>query len=115
VKKTRQRNDPEYFRDSKKSENTRVAVRIAALIIGALGAALWLWLAKVTFLSGSDAATKGLDNVAGLAVTALFAVTVLPALILAWRGQRLRLALGLSLAFPLILIAAVAAIALSLP
>lgn len=89
--------------------------RAATLIVAALGAALWLWLAKVIFLSGSDAATKGLDIVAGLGVTALFAVTVLPALILAWRGLRPLLALWLSLAFPLALIAAVAAIAVSLP
>lgn len=89
-------------------------VRAVTLVVAALGAALWLWLAKVTFLSGSDAATKGLDFVAGLGVTALFLVTVPPALILVWRG-RPSLALWLSLAFPLALIAAVAAVAVSLP
>ena len=72
-------------------------------------------IALATFLSGSDAATKGLDLVAGLGVTAFFAATGLPALILAWRGQSPRTALALSLAFPLAVIAAVAAIAVSLP
>ena len=67
-----------------------------------------------TFLSGSDAATKGLDNVAGLAVTALFAVTGLPALILACRGQWPRLALSLSLVFPLAFVAAFAVVVASL-
>ncbi len=90
-------------------------VRAVTLVVAALGAALWLWLAKVTFLSGSDAATKGLDFVAGLGVTALFLATVPPSLILVWRGRRPSLALWLSLAFPLALIAAVAAVAVSLP
>jgi len=92
-----------------------VSVRTAALIVGAFDAAGWLLIALATFLSGSDAATKGLDLVAGLGVTAFFAATGLPALILAWRGQSPRTALALSLAFPLAVIAAVAAIAVSLP
>ena len=84
------------------------------MIIGACDAAVWLLVAMATFLSGSDAATKGLDNVAGLGVTALFAVTGLPALILAWRGRLLRLALCLSLAFPLAFVAAFAIVVASL-
>jgi hypothetical protein len=91
-----------------------VSARTAALIIGSLDAAAWALVAAVTFLSGSDAATKGLDNVAGLAVTALFAVTGLPALILAWRGRLSRLALWLSLAFPLAVVAAFAVVVVSL-
>ena len=83
-------------------------------MVGTLDAAVWLLVAIATFLSGSDAATKGLDNVAGLAVTALFAVTGLPALVLAWRGQWPRVALGLSLAFPLAFVAAFAVVVASL-
>jgi hypothetical protein len=75
-------------------------MRIATLIIGGLDAVVWLAAALALFLSGSDAATKGLDVVAGLAVTGLFLLTGLPALILSWRGTKPRLALALALAFP---------------
>ena len=91
-----------------------MSARAAALIVGALDAAAWALVAIATVLSGSDAATKGLDNVAGLAVTALFAVTGLPALILAWRGRWPRVALWLSLAFPLAFVAAFAVVVASL-
>jgi hypothetical protein len=91
-----------------------VRSRTAALIIGSLDAAAWALVAMATFLSGSDAATKGLDNVAGLVVTALFALTGLPALILAWRDQWPRLALWLSLTFPLAFVAAFAVVVVSL-
>lgn len=74
--------------------------RIATLIIGAVDAAIWLAVAGATFLSQSDPATKGLDVVAGLLVTALFLVTGLPALLLAWREAKPRLALALAIAFP---------------
>jgi len=77
-----------------------VNMRIATLIIGALGAVIWLVVVGATFLSQSDPATKGLDLVAGLLVTALFLVTGLPALLLAWRAAKPRLALALAIAFP---------------
>jgi hypothetical protein len=77
-----------------------MSARIATMIIGALDTVAWLAVAAGTFLSQSDPATKGLDMVAGLLVTALFLLTGLPALLLAWRAVRLCLALALALAFP---------------
>ena len=91
-----------------------MSARTAALIVGTLDAIVWALVAAATFLSGADAATKGLDTIAGLAVTALFAATGLPALILAWREQWPRVALGLSLAFPLAFVAAFAVVVASL-
>jgi hypothetical protein len=76
------------------------SLRIATLIIGALNTIAWLVLVAVTFFSQSDPATKGLDMAAGLAVTGLFALTGLPASLLAWRGMKPRLALALALGFP---------------
>lgn len=75
-------------------------MKIATLIIAALDTIAWLAVAAATFLSQSDAATKGLDVTAGALVTALFALTGLPALLLAWRDAKPRLALALALAFP---------------
>lgn len=75
-------------------------MRIATLIIAVLDTALWLVVALAMFFSPSDPATKGLDTIAGMLVTALFLLTGLPALLLAWRAKRLRLALALALAFP---------------
>lgn len=75
-------------------------MRIVTLIVGMLDAAIWLAVAAATFLSQSDPATKGLDMTAGILVTALFLLTGLPALLLAWRAAKPRLALGLALAFP---------------
>jgi hypothetical protein len=77
-----------------------VNTRIATLIIGALDTIAWLALVAVTFFSQSDPATKGLDVTAGLVVTALYLLTGLPGLLLAWRAMKLRLALALALAFP---------------
>jgi hypothetical protein len=87
--------------------------RIVTLSIAVLDTVAFALIAAATFLSGSDAATKGLDVAAGLAVTALFVVTGLPALILAWRGRWPRLALGLALAFPAVFVAAFVAVAVS--
>ena len=74
--------------------------RTATIIICLVDAAAWAFLAFATFLSGSDAATKGLDEGAGLVVTALFLVTVAPALALALLGRAPTVALVLALAFP---------------
>lgn len=74
--------------------------RIATLIIGAVDTVIWLAVAGGTLLSQSDHATKGLDMSAGMLVTALFLVTGLPALLLAWREAKPRLALALAIAFP---------------
>jgi hypothetical protein len=77
-----------------------VNTRIATLIIGALDTVAWLAVMTVTFFSQSDPATKGLDVTAGLLVTALYLLTGLPGLLLAWHAMKLRLALTLALAFP---------------
>ena len=60
-------------------------------------------VAFATFWSGSDPATKGLDTAAGVAVTALFALTGAPALVLASIRRAPRTALTLALAFPSLL------------
>jgi hypothetical protein len=75
-------------------------MRTATLVIGGLDAVVWLAVALALFLSGSDPATKGLDEMAGLLVTGLFLLTGLPALILGWRRATPRLALALAVAFP---------------
>lgn len=77
-----------------------MTARAAALMLGALDAAGWLLICAGTFFSQSDQATKGLDHVAGLVVTALFLLTGVPALALAGRNRAPRLALALSLGFP---------------
>lgn len=79
-------------------------MRIATLIIGALDMIAWLAVVAVTFFSQSDPATKGLDIVAGLLVTAVFLLTGFPALLLAWRDAKPRLAIALALAFPAVFV-----------
>ena len=77
-----------------------MTVRSATLLVFGVDAALWVLAAAGLFLSKSDPATKGLDDAAGVLVTALFLVTALPALALALAGRWARIALGLALAFP---------------
>jgi K+ transporter len=89
-----------------------VSTRAKALVIGMLDAIAWALMVAVTFGSGSDAATRGLDETAGIAVTALFAVTGLPALVLGWRNWTPQLALALGLAFPIVFVALFAATAI---
>jgi len=79
-------------------------IRIATIVIGLLDAAAWIVLAFMTFLSGSDPATKGLDIGAGLVVTVLFLVTGVPGLVLASIGRAPRTALTLALAFPAVFV-----------
>jgi len=79
-------------------------MRIAALIIGLLDAVLWAVIAVSLFVSLSDPATRGLDSLAGWLITALFLVTGLPALLLAWRNTRPGLALALAIAFPAVFV-----------
>ena len=75
--------------------------RTATIIIGLVDAAVWALVAFAAFTSGSDAATKGLDQGAGLVVTALFLVTGAPALALALLGRAPVAALIFALAFPI--------------
>jgi len=75
-------------------------LRTATIIACLIDAVAWAFVAFATFMSGSDAATKGLDKAAGLIVTALFLVTGAPALALTLLGRAPATALTLALAFP---------------
>jgi len=75
-------------------------LRNATLIVCIVDAVVWIFVAFATFMSGSDAATKGLDEGAGLIVTALFLVTGAPSLALVLLGRAPKTALTLALAFP---------------
>lgn len=87
--------------------NLRTAV-ITACVVDAV---IWVVVALATFMSGSDAATKGLDQGAGLIVTALFLVTGVPAVALVAVRRAPGVALALALTFPVVLaIAFVAAL-----
>src|SRR5688572_26879790 len=70
-------------------------MRRRTLTVCLLDSTIWALVAIATFLSGSDAATKALDSAAGLAVTALLAVTAVPAFALTQLGRAPRTALGL--------------------
>jgi hypothetical protein len=77
-----------------------MTLRFATIIVSLLDLVAWVLAASATFLSGSDQATKGLDNVAGMAVPALVLVTGAPALVLALKQRAPKIALTLALAFP---------------
>ena len=77
-----------------------MTMRMAAFIIGGLDAFGWLLVCAGTLLSQSDPATRALDNFAGFAVSVVFLLTGVPALVLAWRNRAPRLALALALGFP---------------
>jgi hypothetical protein len=90
-------------------------LRLATLIIALFDTAVFLFAVSVTFFSGSDAATKGLDNAAGWAMVALFALTAAPALVLLWRQRAPRTALAFAIAFPAAIVAFIVVIAVTLP
>ena len=90
-------------------------LRIATLIIALLDTAVFLFAVSITFFSGSDAATKGLDNAAGWGMLAFYALTAGAALVLLWRGRAPRTALALALAFPALIVGTVVAIVATLP
>lgn len=75
-------------------------LRTATILVCAGDFAAWAIIAFVTFNSGSDPATRGLDQGAGVFVTALFLVTVVPAVALALSGRAPVTALVLALVFP---------------
>jgi hypothetical protein len=79
-------------------------IRIVTIVIGLLDAAGCAVVAVATYNSGSDPATIGFDYAAGAIVAALFAVTGLPALILAIWRRAPRAALSLALAFPAVFV-----------
>ena len=74
--------------------------RTATIIVCVVDAAAWVVVAFAAFASSSDAATKGLDQGAGLVVTALFLVTGAPAIALTVLGRAPTAALVFALAFP---------------
>ncbi len=74
--------------------------RTVTIVVSLFDAAVWAVVAFATFFSGSDAATRGLDQAAGWIVTALFLVTGAPALALALLHRAPATALTLALAFP---------------
>jgi hypothetical protein len=90
-------------------------LRLATLIIALLDTLAFLFILSVTIGSGSDAATKGLDNAGSLAIAALFLLTAAPALFLALRRRAPRTALALALMFPAAIVAFVAVIVATLP
>ncbi len=90
-------------------------LRLTTIIIALLDTALFLFGVSVTFFSGSDPATKGLDNAAGWAMVALFALTAAPALLLLWRKRAPRAALAFAIAFPAAIVAFIVVIAATLP
>jgi len=62
-------------------------MRTATILICALGALVWLLFAYATFFSGSDPATRGLDVIAGVLMSALFAATIAHRLSLSGRAS----------------------------
>ena len=90
-------------------------LRLATIIIALLDTAIFLFAISITFFSGFDPATKGLDNAAGWGMLAFYALTGGAALVLLWRGRAPRAALALALAFPALIVAAVVAIVATLP
>jgi len=91
-----------------------VKLRTTTIVVCVVDAAAWCIVAVATILSGSDAATRGLDQAAGVIVTALYLVTGAPALVLVLLGRAPTIALVLALAFPAVLtIAFLAAVIVS--
>lgn len=88
-------------------------IRTVTLAVTLLDSAAWLLVVFGTLFSGSDPATKGLDNGAGIAVTLLFLVTAIPSLFLLYRKRAPRAALTFALAFPAVFILMFAAVVIA--
>ncbi len=80
-----------------------------------LDTALWIALVVACFGSAWEPATAGLDNVAGVVVTAVFLVIAVPAFVLAMMRRSPKVALTFAFAFPAIFIILLAAVAVLLP
>jgi len=85
-----------------------------ALILAAAEIAMALLLGGSLIFSGSDPATAGLDQLAGIVLLLVVAVFAVPAARLAWQGGRTQLALGLTIAPLLLLGCAFVALILSM-
>ena len=75
-------------------------MRIATIVISILGAIAAAAIA-LKMLKSPDPDLGGLDITAGWSVAVLGLVTTIPALLLALRSQRQKVALAFALAFPL--------------
>jgi len=89
--------------------------RRAAYILCAIDLALWALIAILLLSSGSDRATAGLDGAALAAITALVAVTVLPAFLMTRCRRFPDAALAFALAFPAAFLLLLVLVAGSLP
>ncbi len=87
-----------------------MAKRPATIIIAVLDALACAAIVAVYFDSDSDHATIGFDDAAGVIVMVLFAITGLPALVLAALRRAPNTALGLALAFPGLFVVLAAAV-----
>jgi hypothetical protein len=74
--------------------------RTVTLVVCAIDTAVWLAVVIATVMSGSDAATIGLDRAAGILATGLYVVTAVPALALTVLRRMPAVALALALGFP---------------
>jgi hypothetical protein len=74
--------------------------RNVTIVVCTLDALAWAVLALGALFSGSDAATRGLDELAGIAVSALLLVTAVPAIVLTALRRAPTTALVLASAFP---------------
>ncbi|MBN8943745.1 MAG: hypothetical protein J0H01_29835 [Rhizobiales bacterium] len=72
-------------------------LRGVVLAVGGAEAVLLLVIAANGLMSRSDPATRGLDVAAGVFALGVFAISALPALVLAFKGKALWLALVLCL------------------
>jgi len=93
----------------------RAVKRRFTLILCALDALVWAVIAFTLLSSGSDPATSGLDSAALVAVTALFALTAVPALLLSRARRFPDAALAFALAFPAAFLLLLALVVASLP
>lgn len=89
--------------------------RTVTVVVGVVDAIAWAMIAVAALTSRSDPGTKGLDEAAGWAATALFVVTGAPALVLAWQRRAPVTALILALAFPAIFALLLIAVLVALP
>lgn len=92
-----------------------MTIRLTAIIIAVLDAVGWGLAAFNLLITDGDPATRGLDQLGGVAISILFVLTGLPALVLAMTNRAQRVSLALALAFPAILLLLVVGAALMLP
>ena len=78
-------------------------MRIATFLIAGLSTIAWLLVVGLTLWSASDPATADLDMLAGVAVTIVYCLTAVPALLLLLYRRAPRIAFALAIAFPVLL------------